>query len=507
MTKVSLSPAVKTMVMVGGLVLFAASCGTRVEQLAQGTRTTPATSPSTLAVDNSAGPEATDGHASGLSDPADPPVQSSPRPTATGTASAAPNAVKPTEKSGTAVVTPARGSVVSPKNPPSMPGPTGAPLPGTPSKGDAAQASRSPLVIGAVAPRSGPAGAGHAPGLEAVQAWVRHVNDRGGIEGHPVQYVIGDDGADPARHAAVVKDLVERRHVVAFVMNLESFGGEGVVDYLVARRIPVIGGELAQEYFYGHPTYFPQASAGDAQWESVLFAVAQKAIPANQTKLGIIVCVEVQGCKVGRDAVKRYAPDARFNVVYSVESSIAQPDYTAECLGARKAGVQVFFTILDPLAIQRLAAACARQGFRPAYGINPQGFVPEQASDPNFEGSVVGSVVFSHALDTTPASAEFQQVMRRYLPGRGLTEYHTFGWVAAKLVERAARHLSEPPSSEDLLKELWTLRNDDLGGLTQPLTFTPDTGAVRRACWFTSIIEDRKFKVFDGGKRFCRSLT
>ena len=42
------------------------------------------------------------------------------------------------------------------------------------------------------------------------------------------------------------------------------------------------------------------------------------------------------------------------------------------------------------------------------------------------------------------------------------------GWVAGKLLERAGANLPDPPTSEAILRGLWSVSNDNLGGLTEP---------------------------------------
>ena len=44
---------------------------------------------------------------------------------------------------------------------------------------------------------SGPIGANMKPIADGVRIWVRWINDRGGVNGHPLNLVQGDSGGDP----------------------------------------------------------------------------------------------------------------------------------------------------------------------------------------------------------------------------------------------------------------------------------------------------------------------
>ena len=83
--------------------------------------------------------------------------------------------------------------------------------------------------------------------------------------------------------------------------------------------------------------------------------------------------------------------------------------------------------------------------------------------------------------------------------------YHTMAWTAAKLFERGAAHLAESPSNESLLAGLWTIQNEDLGGLTAPLSYSSETGFTRVRCWYAVLIRDKGLKPFGDGQRACSS--
>jgi branched-chain amino acid transport system substrate-binding protein len=78
------------------------------------------------------------------------------------------------------------------------------------------------ISLGNVGTLSGPVGSIGVGMLQATQAWVKHVNARGGLNGHPVQVIAVDDGGDPARYRAGLQDLAENKKVLAFVNNAQE---------------------------------------------------------------------------------------------------------------------------------------------------------------------------------------------------------------------------------------------------------------------------------------------
>jgi hypothetical protein len=77
------------------------------------------------------------------------------------------------------------------------------------------------------------------------------------------------------------------------------------------------------------------------------------------------------------------------------------------------------------------------------------------------------------------------------------------GWVSAKLFEAATQHLSEPPTSESILSGLWAMNNNDLGGLTYPLTFTKGQNAPQVFCTWIVQVKDGQWSSPNGNQRIC----
>src|SRR5581483_10989087 len=253
--------------------------------------------------------------------------------------------------------------------------------------------------------------------LSGFQIWQQHINAAGGVNGHPVNLVVADDGGDPARHRSLHQKLVEQDHVLAFVQNFEVISrNKATIDYLNAKRIPVIGGEGSGDHYYQSPMYFPQAAAGDTILYTSIAGAAQYTVPKGKTKYGMLVCQEAQLCKDGERVWTEAAPKLGVQVVYTGRGSLAQPDFTAQCLAARNAGVEVLLLILDPNSILRLLASCSRQSYSPILGLTGSEVEDQMKNDPNMDGALAMSSVFPYFQAGTPATDEFQAAIAKYGP-------------------------------------------------------------------------------------------
>ena len=502
----------------GLAMLIAAGCGTRVHDdgarsaLAPSAAVTPAGGePAAASTESASGSDTAQGAAQssvGAASPAGAPAGTGSKPgSSTGSAGSAGSKTSsvPGSASGGG-----GGSGTAPKSQPSggatpkpgtTPGAAGS-TPATPVVGG----PKSTIVVGNVGTYSGPVGSSLADLPQGVQVWSRWINDRGGVNGHPIKFVVADDGADPARHRALVQQMVETQGAIALVGNGEVVTGASSVEYLSAKGIPVIGNEGGSDWFYSSPTYFTTVSTGQTYWKAVASSVAAVAKAKGKKKWGSITCTEATTCG---DADRIWTSDGEMKgqglqPVYNARSSLAQPDFTAECLNARNAGAEILTMVMDAATVQRVAASCVRQGYKPIFTEVAASSKTEHAADPNLSGGLIATLgLFLWTDGSTPATAEFQAAVKQYLgkpPGAG----HAAGWAAARVFEKAAAGIGDPATAAAVLDGLYSFTAETLGGLVMPLTFARGQNAPRQICWATNYAEGGRWTAFDGGRISCR---
>ena len=100
---------------------------------------------------------------------------------------------------------------------------------------------------------------------KGADAWFKHVNDTGGINGRMVNYKMGDDKYEPARTKSLVKRFIERDKCFAIVAPLGSAPTSAVIEYITSKNVPLIGAGTGAEknltfpskyVFPLYPSYF-----------------------------------------------------------------------------------------------------------------------------------------------------------------------------------------------------------------------------------------------------------
>jgi branched-chain amino acid transport system substrate-binding protein len=368
-------------------------------------------------------------------------------------------------------------------------------------------ATGAPIVVAAVGTLTGATGEATKGVTQAAQAWTGLVNAKGGIAGHPVKLIVVDDGGDTNRHLQLVKQMVEQYHAVAMLGSAEtSTQSQQAVSYLESKGVPTVGDDASNAFGYKSKMIFPAVTAAPYYTTAISFGFASLAKKENKKKIALITCVEASICQQAYDNFEKEMNRVQLTPVYKTQTSVTQPDFTAQCIQARNAGAELLSVGMDFNSVRRVVNSCRQQGYTPKFITPAVG--PGMEKEAIWQGVYIGWMSFSPFVGDTPAIKEFQGAMGRYQGDAGLNLEHAVGWTGAKLFEKAltaAKLTSAPVKSADVLRGLWTLKGETLGGLTGPLTFTQGKPATPIFCFIGMTIQNNKFVNPSGSAPSCEA--
>jgi len=324
----------------------------------------------------------------------------------------------------------------------------------------AANPDLSTIDIGVVVEITGPQSSAGVGVQTVAPAWEKWVNtEMGGIGGHPVKLHMVDDKGDPATGASVVKDLVEKTKVIALVGN-ESNVNSAYSDYLLDKRVPVVGGTAHYPPSWENPMFFPLIAGGI----TVNATVGGIAKALGGTKAGMVYCAEVAQCQALEDLIKPGLERENIPYVGGVPAAFNAPNYTAECLKLRDEGADVIYVAVNAAVHERFVADCARQQYEPHYLASPgaqQEAVLEKTGDTAFYMSA-----FPWWADH-PEAETFREVMDKYAKDKAWESFSgTNAWISFEFFRRAVLPTpGDAPTSEDVLAGLYALKDEDLNGM------------------------------------------
>jgi branched-chain amino acid transport system substrate-binding protein len=334
----------------------------------------------------------------------------------------------------------------------------------------------------------------------------RYVNEHGGLDGHPMQVVTGDAGGDPARALSIVRDMVENKGAVALMGNLWVFSGTGPRQYLEDHKIPVIGGDGTMRVWDESPMYFSSGSP----YPAMALGAEKGLLDLGHKKQAIIYCVEAEQCGVWRNIAKANAAKLGVEIVYEAQVSLAQPDFTAECIQAQRNGATGIQSAIDGPSIARLSKSCAQQGYKPQYMGISLAIIDSISKEPTLDGLMAPQGNFPFTSASTPLEAEYQATRQQYAATLANSPAVATVWAAGALLRAVVKGASLPPgkvTSQDLLKGLYTIKDNNLGGLSgAPLTYVEGGPKTLVNCFFYIQLKEAKWGAPYGSKPFCVNL-
>ncbi|HEX3613447.1 MAG TPA: ABC transporter substrate-binding protein [Sporichthyaceae bacterium] len=377
-----------------------------------------------------------------------------------------------------------------------------------PAADAACHADAAPVPIGQIGTFSGVAGPITISARNMLGAWAKDINTRGGLACHLVEVYSEDDGGDPARAASEVQQMVASHHVVAFVASEVPLSIGGFRPALEAAKVPEIGGLAGTSDFFESRWIFPESAALDDQ----AIGLFRQGADLGHRRVGLLYCVEAPVCtEVDKRARAGTVKAAGAELVYDAPVSVAQPDYTAQCLNARDAKVDLFTLALDGASVGRVIRSCQAIGYRPLLGTGGGLLTPAQATDPTLRafGAVSVSAEAPWILNDTPGLREYHQALARWLPNQVADGTSVMAWASAKLLEAAVTHLpvaarTGQVTAAMLVTALGGVHDNSLGGLTGPLTFSPgEQHAVSNGCVFYELLGPSGWTAPHGSKPVC----
>lgn len=351
----------------------------------------------------------------------------------------------------------------------------------------------SPIVVGSIGSYSGPEAASLGAADATIKAWQDYTNATGGINGHPVKVIVEDDQGNPTLAAQLVKQLVEQDHVQALVGSTSTVT-ESFQKYVLAKRVPVIGSAEFQQDYTTNPMFFATGT------QAVMFdyGLLIEAKAAGVKSVGVLPCAEVAACSLGAKLISGLSQIVGLKVPYIQQITVSQPSYQAECLAAKSKGVDGLVIVENAATVLNAANQCNQQGYKPRE-LNVSATTGQAwQHQPAMEGMITTQSNPVLADTSIAALQTFHQALTKYAPGVSTgpqyNEIDASVWAGGQAFKFAAEKAKLTPTSTpaDVLRGLYTFKNETVGGLTPPLTYTPGKPAFV-TCWFPQEIKNGVF--------------
>ena len=334
-----------------------------------------------------------------------------------------------------------------------------------------AAAAQDAYVVGVSAAMTGPVAGTYAPVVDAMKAYLAHLNAKGGINGKPVRLVVLDDQAQPSRAAANAKQLVSQEKVLMLLNTSLSSTYAPMVAEAKNAGIPL--------YFAGAvcpKDTFPPADP--LQFCSTAFGANLD----SQAALSFVKAQSKEPVRIGFAAMA--IPISRGEIDYAeglsktlgmtpVEKQITPPptpDYTPFATKLKDANPNWMYSWAPWVSQVRTFEAMRRLGWSGRYITWAHLNAEEELTRVKDGGFyVIGTNAFLE--DNLPVHAEMRAIAHRAnLPHP--VSYLTEGFVAGFVLETVLRNTPWPPTPQKALAAMNSLKVDLKGLRGGPLEWT-----------------------------------
>ncbi len=280
------------------------------------------------------------------------------------------------------------------------------------------------------------------------------VNEEGGIHGRKIKYFIRDDMYNPAQTVGVVKELVERQGIFAFVGGVGSAPGMAVKDYLMSNKIPWVGPSAADQDFVQplNPYLFAVYPLYRDEANVLAKYIVEK---LNMKKIAILYQNDAYG-KDGLEGAKERLATYKMNLVAEIPVEPTEKDLASQILRLKNSGAEAVLMYVNPTAAVITLKTAANVGFKPQWvSSNTLSDYPLmfKISGGLWEGVITGA--FGEVPDSThPLMVKYREAAKRLTPQERWGTFYYAGILFAdpiiEVLKKAGRNLS----TEAVVKEL-----------------------------------------------------
>ena len=334
-------------------------------------------------------------------------------------------------------------------------------------------AAQDAYVVGLTGALTGPAAATYAPVIEAMRAYVDHVNGKGGVNGKPIRLVIADNQGEPSKAAADAKKLIAQDKVLILINSSLSSTYAPMIAESKRAGVPLFyAGAVCPKETYppADPLQFCSTAFG-AQYDSQMAMGFVKANSKEAPRVGY----SAMAIPISRGEIDYAEGLAKQMGMTPVDKQVIPPptpDYTPFATKLKDANPNWVYSWAPWVTQVRTLEALRRLGWKGNY-IAYAHIQSEDELERLKDGDLYVFGTNAFFKDDLPVHAEIRAATHRAklnYPTTQLTE----GFIAGLVLEAALKGTSWPPTPQKVLASMNNLKVDTKGLRGGPIEWTKD---------------------------------
>jgi len=330
-------------------------------------------------------------------------------------------------------------------------------------------ATDTEIKVGQTVPFSGPASA-YATIGKAQAAYIKMINDQGGVNGRKINLIQYDDAYSPPKAVEQVRKLVEGDEVLLTFQIIGTPSNAAVQKYLNAKKVPQLFAATGASKFTD-PKNFPWTLGFNPNYFVEGRIYGQYILKQHpNAKVGILY----QNDDLGKDylnGIKAGLGDkASTMVVAEASYEVADPTVDSQILKIRDAGADLFFSASTPKQAAQAIKKIAELGWHPVHILDINATSVGAVMKPAGLDASKGVISVNYGkdpLDPTwkddPGMKRYFDFMAKYYPdGDKDSSFNTYGYSTTQLLVHVLKQCGDDLTRENVLKQATNLKNVEL---------------------------------------------
>jgi branched-chain amino acid transport system substrate-binding protein len=327
-------------------------------------------------------------------------------------------------------------------------------------------AADTEIKVGQTVPFSGPASA-YATVGKAQAAYLKMINDQGGVNGRKINLIQYDDAYSPPKTVEQVRKLVESDEVLLTFQIIGTAPNAAVQKYLNARKIPQLFAATGASRFTD-PKNFPWTMGFNPSYFVEGRIYGQYILKEHpNARIGVLY----QNDDLGKDylnGLKAGLGDKAAKMVIAEASyELSDPTIDSQILRIKDSGADLFFSASTPKQAAQAIKKIAELGWHPVQildiNANSVGAVMKPAGLEASKGVIsVGYVKdpSDPALKDDPDMRRYLAFMEKYYPdGDKGSNLNVYGYITTQLLVQVLKQCGDDLTRANVLKQATHLNN------------------------------------------------
>jgi ABC-type branched-subunit amino acid transport system substrate-binding protein len=340
-------------------------------------------------------------------------------------------------------------------------------------------ASDTEIKVGQTVPLSGPASA-YATIGKAQAAYMKMINDQGGVNGRKINLIQYDDAYSPPKTVEQIRKLVESDEVLLTFQIIGTAPNTAVQKYLNLKKVPQLFAATGATRFTD-PKNFPWTMGFNPNYfvEGRIYGqYILKAYP--NAKIGVLY----QNDDLGRDylnGLKAGLGDkASAMIVGEASYEISDPTIDSPLLRLKDAGADLLFSASTPKQAAQAIKKIAEIGWKPIHIIDINATSVSAVLKPAGLENSKGIISVGYVKDPADpvwkddeGNKRYLAFMEKYYPdGDKYSNLNVYGYITAQLLVHVLKQCGDDLTRKNVMAQASHLTHVDLDMLLPGISVT-----------------------------------